>query len=325
VALLEVNDLTTYYKLKEGHVRACEGVSLRVEKGEALGLVGESASGKTTVALSLIKLLPENASIVGGSIKLDGKELVTATEEEMQKIRWNEISIIFQGAMNALNPVRTVGDQIAEALKIHEKLTDREAWERTRALFEKVEIDPDRVREYPHEFSGGMRQRAMIAMAIACNPKLVIGDEPTTALDVMVQAQVLQLLQQLRDEIEMGLILITHDLSVVGETCDKVAVMYAGQIAELGPTETVFARPAHPYTRALMAAFPDIEGDRALASSIPGNPPNLLHPPRGCRFHERCSEVQPVCREEQPPAININEQHYASCHLLDRQVKSWRA
>ena len=301
MALLEVNDLTTYYKLKEGHVRACEGVSLRVEKGEALGLVGESASGKTTVALSLIKLLPENASIVGGSIKLDGKELVTATEEEMQKIRWNEISIIFQAAMKSLNPVDIVGDQIAEALKIHEKLTDREAWERTRALFEKVEIDPDRVREYPHEFSGGMRQRAMIAMAIACNPKLVIGDEPTTALDVMVQAQVLQLLQHLRDEIEMGL------------------------IAELGPTETVFARPALPYTRALMAAFPDIEGDRALASSIPGNPPNLLHPPRGCRFHERCSEVQPVCREEQPPAININEQHYASCHLLDRQVKSWRA
>ncbi len=325
MALLEVSDLTTYYRLKEGYVRACEGVSLRLEKGEALGLVGESASGKTTVALSLMKLLPANASIVGGSIKLDGRELVAATEEEMQKIRWKEISIIFQGAMNALNPVRTVGDQIAEALKIHEKLTDKEAWQRTRALLERVEIDPDRVREYPHEFSGGMRQRVMIAMAIACNPRLVIGDEPTTALDVMVQAQVLQLLQHLREEIEMGLILITHDLSVVGEVCDKVAVMYAGQIAEYGPTEEVFTRPAHPYTRALMAAFPDIEGERELASSIPGNPPNLLYPPPGCRFHERCTEAKAICREAPPRTITLNEHHYASCHLLDRQVESCRA
>ncbi len=322
MTLLEVNDLTTYYKLKQGRVRACESVSLSLGKGEALGLVGESASGKTTVALSLIKLLPENASIVGGSIKLEGREIVTAAEEEMKQIRWKEISIIFQGAMNALNPVRTVGEQIAEALKIHEKLTDREAWKRTRDLFEKVEIDPDRVKEYPHEFSGGMRQRAMIAMAISCNPKLVIGDEPTTALDVMVQAQVLQLLQHLRDEIKMGLILITHDLSVVGETCDRVAVMYAGQIAELGPVEQVFTRPAHPYTRALMVAFPDIEGDRALASSIPGSPPNLLQPPSGCRFHERCSEALPICREQQPPRVDMGGKHYASCHLLERRVRS---
>lgn len=325
MALLEVNDLITYYRLKEGQVRACEGVSLRLEKGEALGLVGESASGKTTVALSLVRLLPENAVITGGSIKLEGRELVTASEDEMQQIRWKKISIIFQGAMNALNPVRTVGDQIAEALKIHEKLGDREALERVRSLFEKVEIDPDRVREYPHEFSGGMRQRAMIAMAIACNPRLVIGDEPTTALDVMVQAQVLQLLQQLRQEIEMGLILITHDLSVVGETCDKVAVMYAGQIAECGPTEMVFTRPAHPYTRALMAAFPDIEGDRALAASIPGNPPNLLYPPPGCRFHERCTEALPLCSAEPPPMVRLNGRHVAACHLLEKGAKAWRA
>lgn len=321
MTLLNVSGLTTYYNLKEGQVRACEGVSLRLEKGEALGLVGESASGKSTVALSLIRLLPENASIVGGSIMFDGKELVSATEEEMQRVRWNEISIIFQGAMNALNPVRCVGDQIAEALKIHKKLTDKEAWESTRALFAKVEIDPDRVREYPHEFSGGMRQRAMIAMAIACNPKLVIGDEPTTALDVMVQAQVLQLLEELRQEYGMGLILITHDLSVVGESCDKVAVMYAGQIAECGPTEKVFAHPAHPYTRALMTAFPDIEGDRTLAASISGNPPNLLYPPPGCRFHERCTEVKPICRAEEPPTVMLGKDHYASCHLLESRVK----
>ncbi len=319
--LLEVENLTTYYKLKEGYVRACENISLQLDRGEAVGLVGESASGKTTAALSLVKLLPENAHIKAGRIMIDGRDISGAGEEEMRKIRWKEISIIFQGAMNALNPVRRVGDQIAEALKIHEKIGDKEAIRRTAELFDQVEIDPDRIREYPHEFSGGMRQRVMIAMAIACNPKIVIGDEPTTALDVMVQAQVLQLLENLRRERQMGLILITHDLSVVGETCDRVAVMYAGQIVEDGPTEKVFSDPAHPYTRALIAAFPNIEGERYLASSIPGNPPNLLYPPEGCRFHQRCREAKASCRDVEPPVTELAPGHRASCHLLQGRVK----
>ncbi len=319
--LLEVDNLTTYYKLKEGYVRACENISLQLDRGEAVGLVGESASGKTTAALSLVKLLPENAIIKAGRIMIDGHDISGAGEEELRKIRWKEISIIFQGAMNALNPVRRVGEQIVEALKIHEKISDKEAIRRTAELFDQVEIDPDRVREYPHEFSGGMRQRVMIAMAIACNPKIVIGDEPTTALDVMVQAQVLQLLENLRRERQMGLILITHDLSVVGETCDRVAVMYAGQIVEDGPTEKVFSDPAHPYTRALIAAFPNIEGERNLASSIPGNPPNLLYPPGGCRFHQRCSEAKAGCRDIEPAITELAPGHRACCHLLQGRVK----
>jgi len=321
VKLLEVDNLTTYYKLKEGYVRACENISLQLDRGEAVGLVGESASGKTTAALSLVKLLPENAIIKAGRIMIDGHDISGAGEEELRKIRWKEISIIFQGAMNALNPVRRVGEQIVEALKIHEKISDKEAIRRTAELFDQVEIDPDRVREYPHEFSGGMRQRVMIAMAIACNPKIVIGDEPTTALDVMVQAQVLQLLENLRRERQMGLILITHDLSVVGETCDRVAVMYAGQIVEDGPTEKVFSDPAHPYTRALIAAFPNIEGERNLASSIPGNPPNLLYPPGGCRFHQRCSEAKAGCRDIEPAITELAPGHRACCHLLQGRVK----
>ncbi len=318
MSLLEVENLTTYYKLKEGYVRACENVNLKLEKGEALGLVGESASGKTTAALSLVKLLPDNAEVRAGKISIEGRDISRAMEDELRRIRWKEIAIIFQGAMNALNPVRRVGDQIVEALRIHEKMPEKEACLRTAELFEQVEIDPDRVREYPHEFSGGMRQRVMIAMAVACNPKIVIGDEPTTALDVMVQAQVLQLLEKLRRELQMGMILITHDLSVVGETCDRVAVMYAGRIVETGPTEKVFENPAHPYTRALIAAFPNIEGKRYLAQSIPGNPPNLLNPPAGCRFHERCSQIIGPCSEKDPTAVEVSTGHMASCHLLGR-------
>lgn len=314
--LLEVENLTTYYKLKEGFVRACENISLQLEQGEALGLVGESASGKTTAALSLIKLLPDNARVMAGKISIEGRDISRAMEDELRRIRWKEIAIVFQGAMNALNPVRRVGDQIVEALRIHDKMTEREAYVRTAELFEQVEIDPSRIKEYPHEFSGGMRQRVMIAMAIACNPKIVIGDEPTTALDVMVQAQVLQLLEKLRRERQMGMILITHDLSVVGETCDRVAVMYAGQIIESGPTEKIFENPAHPYTRALIAAFPNIEGERHLAHSIPGDPPNLLHPPTGCRFHERCSAVFGPCRVEEPQPVKLSAGHLAFCHLL---------
>jgi oligopeptide/dipeptide ABC transporter ATP-binding protein len=318
MAVLDVVDLTTLYKLREGSLKACDGVSLRLEKGQALGLVGESACGKTTLALSLMKLLPDNGAITGGSIKLDGREIATLREEEMLPLRWKEISMIFQGAMNALNPVRSVGQQIVEALKLHDKLSEKEAWKETRLLFERVEIDASRVREYPHEFSGGMRQRVMIAMALACNPKIVIGDEPTTGLDVMVKAQILQLLEGLAREKNMSMILITHDLSVVGEICDKVVVMYAGKIVESGKTESVFTKPAHPYTLALLNAFPDIEGERVVAASIPGNPPNLLAPPPGCRFHERCSHAIPACRTGDPLLLAVAEDHYSACPIINK-------
>lgn len=315
-ALLEVESIVTQYRLKDGFLNACDEVSFSVAKGEGMGLVGESACGKSSMALSLMKLLPENGSIISGKVVLDGKDLSPFGEEKMKKIRWKEMALIFQGAMNALNPVRTIGEQIVEAIKIHEKVSEDEAWQRTKKLLESVEIDSKRLRQYPHEFSGGMRQRVMIAMGIACNPKMVIGDEPTTGLDVMVKSQILQLLERLRHEREMGMILITHDLSVVMEICEKVAVMYAGKIMEYGKTEMIFENPAHPYTRALINALPNIYGNRQLTESIPGSPPNLLNPPAGCRFHPRCSCAKPVCSQEKPALLPVEEGHYSACPFL---------
>ncbi|ATW25269.1 ABC transporter ATP-binding protein [Candidatus Formimonas warabiya] len=317
-ALLEVQNITTQYRLKDGFLNPCDQVSFTVEKGEGMGLVGESACGKSSMALSLMKLLPDNGRIINGQVLLDGRDISRFSEEEMKKVRWKEMALIFQGAMNALNPVRTVGDQIVEAIRIHEKIPEQQAWKRAKMLLESVEIDGKRVRQYPHEFSGGMRQRVMIAMGIACNPKIVIGDEPTTGLDVMVKSQILQLLERLRREKEMGMILITHDLSVVVEICEKVAVMYAGKIMEYGPTDIVFEHPAHPYTRALINAFPNIYGDRQLTASIPGSPPNLLNPPAGCRFHPRCSCARPVCSQEKPELLPVGGGHYSACPLVVR-------
>lgn len=314
--ILKVEKMVTQYRLKDGFLHACDEVSFSLEKGEGMGLVGESACGKSSMALSLMKLLPENGSIVRGKVMLDGKDLSRFSEEAMRKVRWKEMALIFQGAMNALNPVRRVGEQIAEAIRIHEKITENEAWKRAKMLLESVEIDGKRVKQYPHEFSGGMRQRVMIAMGIACNPKIVIGDEPTTGLDVMVKSQILQLLDRLRQEREMGMILITHDLSVVMEICEKVAVMYAGRIVEYGKTEMIFENPAHPYTLALINSFPNIYGSRQLTASIPGSPPNLLNPPSGCRFHPRCDCARPVCSREKPALLPVEEGHYSACPFL---------
>ncbi|MEL7567211.1 MAG: ABC transporter ATP-binding protein [Dehalobacterium sp.] len=314
-AILEVENIITRYRLKNGFLDACDEVSFSLDKGEGMGLVGESACGKSSMALSLMKLLPDNGRIVGGRVVLDGQDLSPLGEEEMKKVRWKEMSLVFQGAMNALNPVRTVGEQIEEAIRIHEKLALDEARERTKMLLESVEIDKKRRRQYPHEFSGGMRQRVMIAMAIACNPKVIIGDEPTTGLDVMVKSQILQLLERLRHERDMGMILITHDLSVVMEICEKVAVMYAGKIMEYGKTERIFENPAHPYTKALINSFPNIYGSRQLTASIPGSPPNLLNPPPGCRFHPRCVYAEPVCRQEKPELRLVEEGHFSACPL----------
>jgi oligopeptide/dipeptide ABC transporter ATP-binding protein len=314
--LLEVRDLKTYFKLRDGWVKAVDGVSFGLADGEALGLAGESACGKTTTALSLMQLLPSNGRIRGGSVELFGIDLVPKSEVAMQRYRWREISMVFQGAMNALNPVIRVRDQIAEPLRY--RLGQPEATARARAveLLDLVGIPRRRSGAYPHELSGGMRQRAMIAMALACDPAIVIGDEPTTALDVMVQAQILELLERLRRELGLSLILITHDLSVLAETCDRVLVMYAGRVAEEGPVRRVFTAPRHPYTRKLVGSFPDLRGDRRALAVIPGQPPDLLTPPPGCRFAPRCDFAMPVCTEVVPPEVRFSDGVRVACHLF---------
>ncbi|MDI9472358.1 MAG: ABC transporter ATP-binding protein [Tissierellia bacterium] len=314
--LLEVKDLKTYFRIKAGEVKAVDGVSFTISKGESLGLVGESGCGKTTTALSVIKLLPDNGYIADGQIIFDGKDITHAKDEDLYDFRWTEMSMIFQGAMNALNPVQKVSDQIMEALFLHyPHITKEEALAKVEQLFELVEIDPKLMHGYPHEFSGGMRQRAIIAMALSCDPKLVIGDEPTTALDVMVQAQIINLINDLRTKLQMSLLMITHDLSIITEVCDRIAVMYAGKIVELGSTQEVVTHFLHPYTEKLIGAFPNIYKERKMVDSIPGDPPDLFDPPPGCRFAPRCTEcIQGLCDEVEPELLEVRPAHYVACH-----------
>jgi len=314
--LLEVKDLKTYYTTQAGVVKAVDGVSFEVDKGEVLGLAGESGCGKTTAALAILKLLPPSAKIVNGEILLEGKNVVHMRDRELRRMRWKEISMVFQGAMNALNPVRRIEEQIAECVLIHEPVSKKKALERARELLGLVGIDPERGKEYPHEFSGGMKQRTMIAMALVCNPKLVIADEPTTALDVMVQAQIMELIKKLCDELDLSMMLITHNLPILAENCDKVAIMYAGKIVEYAGIMPIFESPMHPYTQGLLAALPSIKGGSSRLESIPGAPPNLLNPPSGCRFHPRCPYAFGDCREKEPELIKIEKGHYAACHKL---------
>jgi oligopeptide/dipeptide ABC transporter ATP-binding protein len=313
--LLEVRDLKTWFSLESGTVRAVDGVTFRLDYGEALGIVGESGCGKTTTALSIVQILPKNARIAGGEINLMGIDLVKKNENQLRRYRWREVSIVFQGAMNALNPVRRVVDQIAEPIQQRLGEPKSKAQARARELLELVGIPRKRGSAYPHELSGGMRQRAMIAMALACDPAIVIGDEPTTALDVMVQAQILELLEDLRHKLGLSLILITHDLSVVAETCDRVLIMYAGRVAEEGPVSEVFRHPRHPYTQKLLAAFPNIRADRRTLDVIPGSPPDLRTPPPGCRFAPRCSFAMEVCHSVVPPEVTFAGGLRVACHL----------
>jgi len=313
--LLEVEDLRVHFRLASGSVKAVDGVSFRLDDGEALGIAGESGCGKTTTALSLVRLLPPNARIRSGSVKLFGIDLVPKTERQLLRYRWREISIVFQGAMNALNPVRRVGEQIAEPVEIRLGQSRQASLKRAGELLELVGIPRKRGSAYPHELSGGMRQRAMIAMALACDPAIVIGDEPTTALDVMVQAQILELLEKLRRELGLSLMLITHDLSVIAETCDRVLIMYAGRVAEEGPVTRVFREPRHPYTRKLVAAFPSIRTARRTLEVIPGTIPDLRNPPPGCRFAPRCEHAMPVCSEVVPPEVRLPDGVRVACHL----------
>ena len=316
--LLEVTDLKTYFRIAQGEVKAVDGVSFVLDKGEALGLVGESGCGKTTTALSVIKLLPENGRIAGGRIVFNGKDITNLKDEDLYNFRWAEASMIFQGAMNALNPVKRISDQILETFFIHGKASKKDAIERVKELFELVELSPALIHCYPHEFSGGMRQRAIIAMALALHPKLVIGDEPTTALDVMVQAQIIDLINHLRQKMDMGMIMITHDLSIINEVCDKIAVMYAGKIVEMGNTKQVTMSFLHPYTEKLITSFPNIYKERKMVDSIPGDPPDLFNPPPGCLFAERCHVCAgDICTKMEPPLTDITGKgHYAACHRL---------
>jgi peptide/nickel transport system ATP-binding protein len=318
MALLEVRNLSINYLSENGTaLRAVEDVSFTLEPGRSLGLVGESGCGKTTAMLGLLRLLPANGRIVSGEIWYKDVELLSLSEGEMRKYRWKQIAIVFQGAMNALNPVRRVGDQIAEAILLHGAASNkREANERVDELLELVGILPEMARRYPHQYSGGMRQRAMIAMALACSPDILIADEPTTALDVMIQAQILDLLQNLQQKLGLSIILVTHDLGVVAEICDDVLVMYGGKVAEYGAVDAIFSEPLHPYTQRLLQAFPDIENPTATLSAIPGYPPSLKALPPGCRFEPRCHGRLEVCAVEDPPLLAVRPDHYAACHLL---------
>ncbi|MCJ7719518.1 ABC transporter ATP-binding protein [Candidatus Bathyarchaeota archaeon] len=317
--LLEVNQLKTYFRIARGYVRAVDNVSFTLEKGEAIGLAGESGCGKTTTALSILRILPSNGEIKDGNIVFSGMDITKIPDEKMRKdVRWKGISIVFQGAMNAFNPVFRVGDQLVEAIKLHEDVRKSEAETRGKKLFELVGIEPSRFSNYPHEFSGGMKQRALIAMSIASNPSILIADEPGTALDVIVQAQILKLLRELKKNLNLSMILITHDLSIIAETCEKTAIMYAGKIVEYGSVFEIFREPLHPYTIGLLSAFPNIKAAKTRMKAIPGFPPDLLDPPPGCRFHPRCKYAMGICKYKEPALIPDKKGRSVACHLVNK-------
>lgn len=320
--LLEIDSLKMHYEIEDkGWVKAVDDVTLRLERGQSLALAGESGCGKTSLANSIIRLLPPNGKYFGGKVILDGENVLDIPDDAFRKkVRWKKISLIPQGAMNALNPVIKVGDQIIEAIMLHEKVTEDQAKERVEAIFEVVGIDPSRAEHYTHEFSGGMRQRAMIAMALVCEPEIVIADEPTTALDVIVQAQVFKLLKDLQDKFNLSLILISHDVSIIAELCDTVAIMYAGKIVEYGSAVDIYSDPQHPYTRGLLAAVPKIKGTRKRLESIRGVPPDLLEPPNGCRFHPRCPYAFAPCKKEEPPKVELENNRVVFCHWVKKHA-----
>ncbi len=319
--MLKIQGLKTYYRLRRGWVKAVDDVSFNLDHGESLGIVGESGCGKTTIALSIMQLLPSTGRIVDGQILFGGVDLSKLSQDELCKVRWKKISMIFQGAMSALDPVYRVGDQVVEALTTHDNISDEEAKTKVEGLFELVGLSPGRMNSYPHELSGGMKQRVVIAMSLACNPEMVIADEPTTALDVVVQDQILKEIKTLQEKLNFMMCYISHDISVIFETCDKIAVMYGGKILEHADAESIYKIPHHPYTIGLLKSFPSIRGEVKRLVSIPGSPPNLLNPPPGCRFEPRCPIAKEVCSREEPPPITISKEHYSSCHFaLDSKL-----
>ena len=315
--VLEVRNLKMYYFTSKGVVKAVDNISFDLKKGEVLGLAGESGCGKSSLGFTLLGMPTPPGKIVDGSIKIDGREIVGLPEDVLRKeIRWQKISMIFQGAMNALNPVYTIGYQMIEPLIYHKGMSKEEALDRAQKYLELVGLDPEIVYRYPHELSGGMKQRVVIAMALLMEPSVVIADEPTTALDVIVQAQIINLMKRLKKELNLSMIFITHDLSILAEISDKVAIMYAGKIVEIGDSEKIYYEPAHPYTQKLLAAIPRLHEDVERLEFIPGQPPNLINPPKGCRFHPRCPYAMDVCKEQEPELKEIDKDHYAACWLL---------
>lgn len=312
--VLKVEDLTMHYTTRSGEVSAVNNVSFTLDRGKSMGLVGESGCGKTSIAFSLLKLLPENAKILGGKIYLNDIDIVPLRESEMRKYRWRHISMVFQAAMNALNPVYKVGDQIIEAMENHGLVeTNQGARDHVASLFQLVGLDPKLMDQYPHEYSGGMRQRAVIAMALSCNPDLIIADEPTTALDVIVQDSLLREMIELQNKLNMSMIYISHDIAVIAEVTERIGVMYAGRMAEFGTGVEIFKHPLHPYTYGLMSAFPSIVGPKRELTTLPGEPPDLIAPPTGCRFHPRCPFATEICSQEDPEFRDMGSGHFVSC------------
>ena len=321
--ILQIKDLRIEF-VSEGEVtQAVNGVDLSIAEGKTLGLVGETGAGKTTTALSVLNLVPKpQGKILSGQVILDGVNVLEQSEHEMEKIRGNTVSMIFQDPMTALNPVMSVGEQIAEVVKIHDQLDDKQAMERAREMLETVGIPGERAGEYPHQFSGGMKQRVLIAIALACSPKLLLADEPTTALDVTIQAQVLELMKGLRQKYNMAMLMITHDFGIVAEVCDEVSVMYAGRIVEHGTLVDVFDHKRHPYTQGLFNSLPDIQNRKSELKPIKGQMPDPTNLPSGCPFHPRCDYCRAECSQKEPPKIQINDTHYVRCWLYTDTTES---
>ena len=320
--LLEIKDEHLSFFTPAGEVKALNGVSFSLNQGEVLGIVGESGSGKSVTAYSIMGLTAYPGKLIGGTIRFNGHEVEKMTEKEFRKMRGNEVSIIFQDPMTSLNPVYTIGNQIVEVILLHTKKTKKEAWERAKELLELVGInEPDRrLKQYPHELSGGMRQRVMIAIALACEPKLLIADEPTTALDVTIQAQILELMQDLRKKLGMSIIMITHDLGVVASMCERIAVMYAGHIVEYGTTDEIFYNPQHEYTKGLINSIPKLNAtEKERLVPIEGQPVDLLNPPAGCPFAPRCNKCMKICLSQMPPRTDLSETHYTHCWLRQKE------
>jgi peptide/nickel transport system ATP-binding protein len=313
--LLDVRDLHVRYMTQRGPVRAVDGVSFTIAPGEVFGLAGESGSGKSTIAHAILRVLRPPAVITGGHIHFQGEDVLEMNQEELEHFRWRQVSMVFQSAMNSLNPVLTVGEQIIDVFDTHMRLPREEARERAAFLLDLVGIDKQRLDSYPHQLSGGMRQRAVIAIALALNPPMMIMDEPTTALDVVVQKEIMQQIEQLKEKMGFSIMFITHDLSLMVEFSDRIAIMYAGEIVELAPARELFEKPLHPYTQGLMNSFPPLSGPKKKLTGIPGAPPDMVAPPSGCRFHPRCGHVMSQCRATVPRLQEVSPGHWVACHL----------
>lgn len=317
-AVLEVKDLKVYYRTLAGVVRAVDGVTLTVREGEVMGLAGESGCGKSTLGYALLGLIPPPGRIEGGNVVIDGNDITKMGEGDLRKVRWSKVSMIFQGAMNVLNPVYTIEKQLTEVLMVHKGITQKEAIGIAVDALKEVGLNPELLKRYPHELSGGMKQRVVIAMALILKPRFVVADEPTTALDVVIQAQIMNLLKKIKAEERSAMIFITHDLSIIAEISDKIAIMYAGKIVENGPSEEIFNDSKHPYTQGLLRSIPRLRSKEKI-TWIPGVPPDLRRPPTGCRFNPRCPHVMDICRREEPPTVKVNEEHYVTCWLHARK------